>query len=249
MSHAVRIPTALSHPVWVGDGGRPAVLAALIADPDEDSTQELALALLEHGVQVTTCGDGGEALLQTGLTDPDVLLVSATMPVIDGSTLIGVLRKRRDTPVIVGIGPDDSAEAARALAAGATACVPKPYRIPQLLPMLQAVRPDLAVTALPILRCGPLELDDVAHEVRLRQEPIHLPPREFELLRYLMRHQDRVLGQREILTHVWGTGHSGDPSTVTVHIKRLRGRLGDDNIDTGMIQTIRGLGYRIRPCG
>lgn len=225
---------------------RPASLAVVIADPDEETAQQLAMALLERGIQVTVCPDGAEALLQAGLVQPDVLLVSASLPVIGGATVVAVLRRRRATPVIVGVAESDAAEAARALTAGATACVRKPYRLPEILPLLLATRPDHPAAAPAALRCGALELDDATHEVRLGCTPVVLPLREFELLRYLMRHQRRVIGQRELLDQVWGVGHTGDPSTLAVHVNRIRNRLGDAGAPADLIQTLRGVGYRLR---
>jgi DNA-binding response OmpR family regulator len=237
---------AVGSPVGVPAREPQASLAAVVADADEGSAQQLAMALLEHNVHVTVCPDGAEALLQAGLLQPDVLLVSAALPIVDGATVVAVLRRRRSTPVIVGIGDADAADAARAFVAGATACVRKPYRLPEILPLLQASRPDLPVTSPTVLRCSGLELNDVTHEVCYGDRPVVLPLREFELLRYLLRHRQRVISQRELLDQVWGVGHSGDPSTLVVHIRRIRNRLGTAGAATELIQTIRGVGYRLR---
>lgn len=218
-------------------------LHALVADGDEVSATRLATALLEHRVRVTVCTDGADALLQLGEVDPDVVLVGASLPVIGGVAIVEAVRRRRQTPVIVGVGAEDSADAA--LAAGASACVRKPYRLQEILPLLQASRPDLAVVPASLLRCGSVELDDASHEVRVAGRPVALPLREFELLRYLMRHQDRVMSPRELLDQVWGSDHSGDPSTLTVHINRLRRRFGTAGANGDVIQTVRGVGYRM----
>jgi DNA-binding response OmpR family regulator len=222
-------------------------LHAIVADGDADAGSRLAAALLEHRVHVTVCTDGADALLQLGLTDPDVLLVGASLPVVGGVAIVEAVRRRTRTPVIVGVGSADSRAAAAALAAGATACVRKPYQLREILPLLQATRPDLTVVTASLLRCGSLELDDAAHEVRLSGRLVPLPLREFELLRYLLSHQDRVISPRELLDQVWGSGHSGDPSTLTVHVNRLRRRFGAAGAPAEVIQTVRGVGYRMRP--
>ena len=220
-------------------------LHALVADGDEVSASRLATALGEHRVRVTVCTDGADALLRLGEVDPDVLLVGASLPVLGGVAIVEAVRRRRETPVIVGVGAEDSAAAAAALAAGASACVRKPYRLQEILPLLQATRPDLAVVPASLLRCGSVELDDASHEVRVAGRPVTLPLREFELLRYLMRHQDRVMSPRELLDQVWGSDHSGDPSTLTVHVNRLRRRFGTAGVTGDVIQTVRGVGYRM----
>jgi two-component system, OmpR family, response regulator len=240
ISHVLRTHGPRSRPLL-----RPSAPTAVVADPDEGATEQLRLSLLEHNVQVTLCTNGADALLQVGLLKADLLLVAATLPVVSGATVVETLRRSgQEIPAIVGVGEDDNAEAARALVAGATACVRKPYRIRELLPILQAAGQELPA---PRLRCGRLELDEAAHEVQFDQRPLILPLREYEVLRYLLRHQHRVVSQQELLDEIWGADHHGDRSTVTVHIKRLRGRLIAAGGSADLIQTLRGVGYRLRP--
>lgn len=228
-------------------GLRAVELQAIVADGDADAGGHLAAGLREHRIHAVVCTDGADALLQLGLTDPDVLLIGASLPVIDGVAVVQAVVRRTRIPVIVGVGATDSRAAAAALAAGATACVRKPYQLQDILPLLQAARPDLAVVPAFLLRCGPVELDDAAHDVRFAGRTLVLPLREYELLRYLLRHQDRVMSPKELLDQVWGSGHSGDPSTLTVHVNRLRRRFTVAGAAGEVIQTVRGVGYRMRP--
>jgi DNA-binding response OmpR family regulator len=160
--------------------------------------------------------------------------------------VVAVIRHHGATPVIVGVSEADATEAARALSAGATARVRKPYRLPEIMPLLQASRSDLTIATATILRCGGLELNDGTHDVRYGPTSVVLPLREFELLRYLMRHRRRAISQRELLDQIWGVGHTGDPSTLAVHVNRIRNRLGDAGAPADIIQTLRGVGYRLR---
>ncbi|MQA83811.1 MAG: response regulator [Streptosporangiales bacterium] len=219
----------------------------LVADPDPAAVAELAESLADHQVESVLCSDGGEALLQVGSLRPDAVLASVDLPVVGGATLVRVLRRRSNLPVILGVGADDGGAAASALAAGATACVARPYRIHEVLPILRAVRPDAVVEAEPPLECGTLKLDAGALEVWRGSERLHLPPREFRLLHLLMVHAGRVVSRDRIGEIVWG-GSEGDLSnTISVHVRRLRYRLGDDLHDPQIIQTVRGLGYRLIP--
>lgn len=248
-SEALEVPALLDRRMRARPRLRPSTLVALVADETEDDAGQLAAALVDRNVQVMVCADGADALLQVGLVQPDVVLVAASLPVVSGVTVVDALRRRgQEIPVIVGVGPDDAAEAARALSVGASACIRKPWRVQELLPMMQATRPELAVLTPSLLRCGPLEMDDPAHEVRLDRRSVTLPLREFEVLRYLLRNHRRAVGQQELLDEIWGTEHNGDRSTLAVHINRLRGRLAEAGGSADLIQTLRGVGYRMRPC-
>jgi two-component system OmpR family response regulator len=220
----------------------------LIADPDRGVGDDLAAALSRNGVEVRVCTDGAQALLQAGALRPDIVLVSARLPVVDAITFIRVVREGLNAPVILGVGGRDAAEAVKALQEGATACVARPYRLPELLPFINGVRAEEEAAERHPRRlvCGPIELDVAAYQVRKHGRVLPMPPREFELLQYLLLNADRVVTRQQIQRHVW---HSTDDTpmtnTLTVHIKRLRQRLGDDPDNPEMILTIRGVGYRL----
>jgi two-component system, OmpR family, response regulator len=217
----------------------------LVADPDEVLGHELVLALAERGVEVTVCTDGAQALLRTGALHPDVLLISAGLPAVDAVTLVKAIRASLSVPVILGVSADDADTAVKALAAGANACVARPYRLPELLPLIQGARAEGAPgESGGVLTAGPIELDPVSHVVRVRGRVVQMPLREFELLHYLMINTDRVVSRRNIQTHVWKTDKV-ITNTISVHIRRLRERLGDDPEDPQIILTVRGVGYRI----
>jgi two-component system OmpR family response regulator len=218
----------------------------LVADPDETLGHELVLALAERGVEVTVCTDGAQALLRTGALHPDVLLISASLPAVDAVTFVRAVRTSLSVPVILGVSSDDADEAVKSLEAGANVCVARPYRLPELLPLIKGIQYDSPVndSGTPTLTCGPLELDPVSHVVRVRGEIVHMPLREFELLHYLMINADRVVSRRQIQTHVWKTDKV-ITNTISVHIRRLRDRLGDDPENPKIILTVRGVGYRI----
>ncbi|MQA87840.1 MAG: response regulator [Streptosporangiales bacterium] len=226
---------------------RTGVLLLLVADPDPGAGGEFAESLADHRIETVLCPDGAEALLQIGRLHPDVVLASADLPLVNGATLVQVLRRRANIPVILGIGAADGGEAASALTAGATACVARPYRIREVLPILRAIRPDAIVEAEPPLECGTLRLDPTALEIQVHGQRLHLPPREFRLLQLLMAHANRIVTRDQIREIVWGGGGGDLSNTISVHIRRLRYRLGDDLHDPQIIQTVRGLGYRLVP--
>ncbi|WP_084516426.1 winged helix-turn-helix transcriptional regulator [Microtetraspora niveoalba] len=192
----------------------------LVADPDSDLIRQLAAAL-----------------------QPDAVLISASLPIIGPLDFVRAVRLARAVPVLLGIDfGSDAEQAVHALAAGATACVARPYRVPELLPLVQAAfRRQEADRA--VLTIGNVELDVTAYQVKVDGKIVHLPLREFELLHYLMRNADRTVTREQIMRNVWHSADTMSTNTIAVHVKRLRARLGD--VDDKMLQTVRGVGYRL----
>lgn len=217
-------------------------LSVVLADPDPATMADVVEALRDRGISSVMCRDGADALFRIGHLRPDLVLVASLLPVVDVATLVGVVRRHWSIPVIVGIGDGDTTAATAVLEAGATACVARPYRLPELVPLFES-----AVAELPnrqsALEVGAVRLDPAAHDVRVKGRPVHMPLREFEVLEYLMRHRDRVVTPQQLLAAVWGSS-DGDTNTISVHIRRLRIKLGDDPRNPKLIRTLRGLGYR-----
>jgi DNA-binding response OmpR family regulator len=215
----------------------------LVADPDAGLIRQLSTALQAEGVDVTGVPDGAQALLQAGALRPDAVLISASLPIVGPIDFVRALRLERKVPVLLGIDfGSDAEQALQALEAGATACVARPYRVPELLPLVQASfrRHDANRTVLTI---GEVELDVTAYQVKVAGRIVHLPLREFELLHYMMRNADRTVTREQIMRNVWHSTDGMSTNTIAVHVKRLRARLGD--VEDRMIQTVRGVGYRI----
>jgi DNA-binding response OmpR family regulator len=219
------------------------VVLLLVADPDPDIASKVAVELEDHAVRVLTVADGAEALLLAGAEHPDAVLAAAGLPTIGGAAFVRTLTSRTGIPVVLGVSEGDGPAALEALAAGAAACVARPYRLSELLPLLLALRPVEAEG--PALQAGTLRLDPASLSVHLRGEPVRLPMRELKLLQLLMTNADKVVTREQIHDAVWGGVQNSN--TVTVHVQRLRQRLGDDQHDPKLILTIRGVGYRLVP--
>lgn len=227
----------------VAGGGSRMAPVLLVADPDARLIKELATALEAEGVDVTGVADGAQALLQTGALRPDVVLVSATLTVIDAVEFVRAVRLAQGIPVLLGVGEGHAEQAVRALSAGATACVARPYRVPELLPLVQGAFIGDLRRERTVLTIGNVELDVTAYQVRVGGILVHLPLREFELLHFLMRNADRTVTREQIMRHVWHSEDNMSTNTIAVHVKRLRARLRDD--EDKLIQTVRGVGYRL----
>ncbi|WP_117210999.1 winged helix-turn-helix transcriptional regulator [Allorhizocola rhizosphaerae] len=222
----------------------------VIADSDPVIAGELATELTRHHIEVHVCTTAAEALLAAGSLKPDTVLAAAAAAQAGGisSTEIVSVLARASVPVVVGISTADGIDAAAVLDGGARACVARPYRVNELIPILRAIRPDrLGGDLDPVIECGALTLDPATMEVRLHGRLITLPLREYLVLRFLMNNADRVVTREQIYQHIWGGVAEAGSNTLTVHIKRLRKRLGDDLKKPHIIITVRHIGYRLVP--
>ncbi len=141
--------------------------------------------------------------------------------------------------------------AAAGLDAGASACVGKPYRVPEVLAMVGVIGTARPGAHQPrpagddVLRGGLVLLDRAAHEVRFDGAIVSVPPREFRLLALLLEQAGRVVPRETLLREVWGSAQT-ETNTLAVHVRRLRRRLGEAVGEPTIIESIRGVGYRFR---
>jgi DNA-binding response OmpR family regulator len=228
------------------DGWRPRFLL-VIADPALDKADDLVQELVRQHVEVEVCVTAADALVAAGAMRPDAVLVAAEPGDLTSSDVVRALARRTNIPVVVGIGDGQGEHAGAALSAGATACIARPYRLPELIPIMRSIRPETVGTLDPPIKSGALRLDPATLEVLLHGQPVRLPLREYQLLRFFMIHADRVVSREQIYDAVWGGPVRDASNTLTVHIKRLRNRLGDDQKAPHIILTVRGVGYRFVP--
>jgi DNA-binding response OmpR family regulator len=251
-SYAVKamMPTEPTHPPQY----RPAAARVnrtrfllIIVDPDADTAEQLAAALHDRQVDAIALTDPAEALLEVGAMLPDAVLTAAHVPPMTGTAIARALATKACIPTLVAVGPDDGDEVARALAAGARACVSRPYRIPDILHLLQSISPETATEFQAVLEVGALRLDPARFEVRLRGELITMPLREFQLLQLMMQNAGRVLTRQQIHQLIWRRHGDESSNTLNVHVRRIRARLGEDPKHPSIVVSVRGLGYRLDP--
>ncbi|MFF8843419.1 response regulator transcription factor [Streptomyces sp. NPDC015127] len=219
--------------------------ALLLAEPDEKLAARAMARFAAAGVTVITCHDGAEALLHVGAQHPSAVLLGAPLPVVGAAEVTRLIGRLSPVPVIVGTGPDGAEEATAALAAGAVASVARPYRVEEVLPLLNSLtRGDDSQDTLVV---GDIELDPAGFHVYVQGRSLQLPVREFMLLRYLMENANRLVSRSELTRALWGT-ESLDSNTLTVHVRRVRNRLREGPGSCCTIDAIRGMGYRLE-CG
>ena len=225
--------------------GVPERLRLLVIDPGPADGD--GLDGLDDGWEVQTCPSAAEGLLTAGSVRPDVVLLASDVADLAIATVVELLDRRCGVPVVVATDGGHAEQAAAALEAGAVACVARPYRSAQLAAVISAVRrPGGAAAPDPVLRCGVLALDPSAGTVHLRGSLVLLPPREFRVLEHLMRHEGRVVSQSQLWTAVWGRSTPSTSNTVSVHVRRLRHRLGDDPREPRIIRTVGRSGYLLQ---
>lgn len=224
-------------------GGQPVMIVA--CEPDADAMAAIRTALEGLDVELVECVDGARALLEVGRRNADLLLLAATLPVLDAAVLVRTLRQVDRLPVLLGVAESDGDNAAHALAAGATRVLPRPYDPDQLRRAIAAAVGAASMRPGRLTR-GALVIDPLSYTVTLHGRRIEMPARQFEVLIYLARHSDRAVSIEELRDAIWGSEQlSVQRKSVTGTVMRLRSRLGDDGDGGPLIATVRGHGYRL----
>jgi len=219
----------------------------LLVDDEDNLRSMLEAALRHHGFDVATAATGRQALDAVTAAAPDLLVLDVMLPDLDGFEVCRRLRTEGTrTPVLFLTARDATEDKVRGLTLGGDDYLVKPFSLEELVARVHALlrRAGLAREDDTVLRCADLELDDDAHRVIRAGAEVALSPTEYNLLRYLLLNQGRVLSKAQILDHVWQYDFGGDGGVVETYIGYLRRKV--DTVDPRLIQTIRGVGYTLR---
>ena len=222
----------------------------LVVEDEKSFSEPLAFLLGKEGYEVEVAADGNEAIAKFDKSGADLVLLDLMLPGISGTEVCKQIRATSKVPIIMLTAKDDEVDKVVGLELGADDYVTKPYSSRELLARVRAVlrrNGDIAGDNLvtTTVQVGPLKLDADRHLVTFKGEQIMLPLKEFELLEFLMRNAGRVLTRVQIIDRIWGSDYVGDTKTLDVHIKRLRSKFESDPANPELIQTIRGLGYKM----
>lgn len=225
----------------------------LVVD-DEPTIVEIVGRYLERaGYEAAGAADGFEALEAVAAQRPDLVVLDLMLPGIDGIEVMRRLRELSGPPLAVILLTARGEESDRlvGLRQGADDYVVKPFSPAELVARVGAVlrrtMPPEADAAEPPIEVGPLRIEPASRRVTLDGKEVGLTMREFDLLAFLAAHPGRVYSRDQLMESVWGEPFFEDTSTVTVHIRRLRAKLGDDPAEPRFIETVWGVGYRLRP--
>lgn len=219
----------------------------LLVEDDDDTARLIEQGLVELGYAVVRAADGADGL-RIGGTDPfDVAVLDRMLPGIDG---VEVVRRWRaagiSMPVLMLTALGGIMDRVSGLEAGSDDYLVKPFAFPELAARLAALmrRPPISDSPTRLAVAG-IEIDLIKRDVRRDGREIHLQPREFALLEQLMRHAGKVVTRTMFLENVWGFHFDPQTNIVESHLSRLRSKI-NEGFDYDPIQTLRGVGYRMR---
>ena len=220
----------------------------LVVDDEENIRELIKFNFEAEGYDVQTAADGEEGLDRVDDT-VDLIILDLMLPEIDGLSVCRKLRnddKFKNIPIIMLTARGEEVDRILGLEMGADDYITKPFsprelmaRVKAVLRRVQSKESSNLSTETQIIRRGKLELNIESHEVKNEGELVNLTPKEFDLLKYLIINENRVLTRDLLLEKIWGYQYSGDTRTVDVHIRRLRKKIGGD-----FITTVRGVGYK-----
>jgi DNA-binding response OmpR family regulator len=231
----------------------PTTARILIIEDDATVAEVVARYLVREGYHVETAADGAQGLARALADLPDLVVLDLMLPTMSGLDVCRRLRAVAPVPVIMLTARADEVQRVTGLELGADDYVAKPFSPRELTARVRAVLRRAngtldAPLAPAVLRAGggTLTVDTGTHEAYLAGSAVELTAKEFDLLAYLMRHPRHAFRREELLERVWGFS-SGDTSTVTVHISRLRDKIESDPSTPRYVRTVRGVGYRFEP--
>jgi DNA-binding response OmpR family regulator len=224
----------------------------LVVDDEPIVRDVLARYLTRDGYEVETAADGEAAIDAYRERRPDLVLLDLMLPRLDGFEVFRRIRAEALSPVIMLTARGAETERIVGLEMGADDYVSKPFSPSEVVARVRAVlrrsrRPGTSESAEDCLCFEGLEIDPGAREVRVQGRAIPLTPKEFDLLRFLASHPRRAFSRWQLLDEVWDVAFDGDPSTVTVHVRRLREKIERDPSNPRRLLTVWGAGYRFEP--
>jgi len=220
---------------------------------DEASIAEVVSLYLKragYGVQVALDGRQAMNLLERQL--PDFVILDLMLPEVDGLSLTRWLRDRSDVPIIMLTARREEIDRISGLELGADDYVVKPFSPQELVSRVRAVMRRLgreqgeAESKRPLSFHG-LSIDPRSRVVTVKESPIDLTVKEFDMLYLLARHPKQVFTREQLLERVWGGAQYIDPGTVTVHVRRLREKIEEDASKPTRLLTVWGVGYKFEP--
>jgi DNA-binding response OmpR family regulator len=219
----------------------------LLVEDDVRLAETLAEALTDQRYVVDMVMDGEAGWNQAKILDYDLLLLDVMLPELDGISLCHRLRSHGYTmPVLMLTARDTVSDKITGLDAGADDYVVKPVDLQELFARIRALLRRGNVSSPPILEWGDLHLNPSTYEVSFGKNMLHLTPKEYGLLELLLRNGRRVLSRSVIIEHVWSLESPPEEHAIKVHIRSLRQKLKIARACEDFIETVHGMGYRLK---
>jgi len=223
----------------------------LVVDDEPMVREVLSQYLASDGFEVVEACDGDAAVAAVNDNHPDLVLLDLMLPKRNGLAVLGFIRSTTKLPVILLTARGDEIDRVRGLEAGADDYVVKPFSAREVVARVRSVLRRTSEENGPaemLTEFGDVIVDPARWTVTKAGEMVELPRKEFELLNCFLAHSGEALTREDLLQKVWGSSTEWqDPSTVTVHVRRLRGRLENDPSKPEHLMTVFGVGYRFDP--
>ncbi len=221
----------------------------LVVDDEPPIVDVLVYNLRRANYEVVVARDGEEALVAARRDKPDLIVLDLMLPRLDGLEVCRALRRDQDVPIIMLTARDSEVDRVVGLELGADDYVVKPFSVRELMARIKTVlRRSMAPSAAPqgaALHAGSLAVDPASREARWGDTQLELTTLEFDLLLVLVRHAGQVLSREQLVQQVWGYDYFGDLRAVDAAVKRLRSRLRRAAPEAEVIETVRGVGYKL----
>jgi two-component system response regulator RegX3 len=224
----------------------------LVVDDESSITEFVSYNLRKEGYTVDTAGDGEEALEMAQREPYDFYILDVMLPGMDGYELCRRIRATSNAPVLFLSARDTELDKVVGLEIGGDDYLAKPFGVRELIARVKALLRRAPADGEgddshdEVIEASGIKIDEGTHTATGANGPIDLTPREFELLATLMRHAGKVLSRDQLLREAWGWEYLVETKTVDTHVKRLRDKLESAGVDPGLIETVRGYGYRFK---
>lgn len=224
----------------------------LVVEDEETIRHTLRYNLIKEGYLVGEARNGTEALVEARRSRPDLIILDLMLPELNGLEVCRILRQEMTVPILILTAKDAEVDKVIGLQIGADDYVTKPFSLRELLARVTALLRRVELSAEPRSRApaeveviGNFRIDRAAHTVHVDGEEVHLAPKEFDLLSFLLAHAGRVQQREFIIQQVWGSNFFGDRKTVDVHVRWLREKFERFPNLPFRITTVFGVGYRL----
>lgn len=220
----------------------------LLLVEDDKEISELLVEVLageQYLVDLAIDGESGWDFVET--CDYDLILLDVMLPKLNGVDLCRRLRaKEYQMPILMLTAQDSTQAQIDGLDAGADDYVVKPYKLGELLARIRALLRRKTVSVSPVLQWGDLSLDSNTCQVTYKNQALKLTPKEYRLLELFLRNGSNLLSRSKILDNLWSFDEPPDENTVKAHMRRLRQKLSKAGAADDFIETVYGLGYRLK---
>jgi two-component system response regulator RegX3 len=222
----------------------------LIVDDEPSITEFVEYNLKKEGYEVTVAHDGASALERFGEGGFSLVVLDIMMPDINGYEVCKRMRTNSNVPVLFLSARDTEIDKVVGLEIGGDDYLTKPFGVRELTARVKALLRRSNIENSPedadTIQVAGITLDQTAHHATSESGPIDLTPREFELLSTLMHRAGKVLSREQLLRDAWGWEYLVETKTVDTHVKRLRDKLEAAGLDSSIVETVRGYGYRFK---